>query len=78
MGLFDFMSSRDSSSRVESTVIQDSYNVTRSDSTVYDNLGNVNLTIGKGDPIDWAKVAPLIAVGAVVVGVGAILWRTKR
>jgi hypothetical protein len=74
MGLFDFMSSRDSSSRNETTVIQDSYNATSSTSNVYDNLGNVSLTIGKSDPIDWAKVAPVIAVGAVVVGVGALVF----
>lgn len=78
MGLFDFMSSRDSSSRVETTVTQDSFNTTRSESNVYDNLGNVNLTIGQGEPIDWAKLAPLLAIGAVVVGVGAIVWRGRR
>jgi hypothetical protein len=74
MGIFDAFSTRDNSSRNETTVIQDSYNSTSSTSSVYDNLGNVNLTIGKDDPIDWAKLAPLLAVGAVVVGVGALVF----
>jgi hypothetical protein len=78
MSLFDAFSNRDSSTRVNTTVTQDSYNVTSSESNVYDNLGNVNVSIGAGDPIDWAKLAPLLAIGAVVVGVGAIVWRGKR
>jgi hypothetical protein len=74
MGLFDAFSTRDNSSRNETTVIQDSYNATSSTSNVYDNLGNVSLTIGKSDPVDWAKLAPLMAVGAVVVGMGVLIF----
>lgn len=78
MALFDAFSRRDNSSRNETTVIQDSYNSTRSDTTVYDNLGNVAVTYG-GQPIEWAKVLPVVAIGAVLLMVAAlVLLKSKR
>lgn len=78
MALFDAFSTRDNSSRNETTVIQDSYNSTRSDTTVYDNLGNVAVTYG-GQPIEWAKVLPVVAIGAVLLMVAAlVLLKGKR
>lgn len=78
MALFDAFSRRDNSSRNETTVTQDSYNTTRSDTTVYDNLGNVAVTYG-GQPIEWAKVLPFVAIGAVLLMVAAlVLLKGKR
>lgn len=77
MGLFDAFSKRDSSVKTTTTVTQDSFNVSNTDTRVFDNLGNVNLTLGASTTPDWAKMLPLVAVGAVAVGVG-ILFLKRR
>ena len=73
MALFSAFDKRDNSSRNETTVIQDSYNTTQSETTVYDNLGNVAVTYG-GEPIEWAKVLPVVAIGAVLLMVAALVF----
>jgi len=77
MGLLDVFSSKDSSVKTNTTVTQDSYNVSQNDTRVFDNLGNVNLTLGQSNTPDYAKLLPVVAVGAVAVGVG-ILFLKKR
>ncbi len=45
---------------------------------MYDNLGNVAVTYG-GQPIEWAKVLPVVAIGAVLLMVAAlVLLKGKR
>jgi hypothetical protein len=77
MGILDVFSSKDSSVKTNTTVTQDSYNVSQNDTRVFDNLGNVNLTLGQSTTPDYAKLLPVVAVGAVAVGVG-ILFLKKR
>ena len=77
MGILDVFSSKDSSVKTNTTVTQDSYNVSQNDTRVFDNLGNVNLTLGQSTNPDYAKLLPVVAVGAVAVGVG-ILFLKKR
>lgn len=77
MGLFDAFSTRDSSVKTNTTVTQDSYNVSNSETRVFDNLGNVNLTVGASTTPDWAKLLPVVAVGAVAIGVGFLFLKRR-
>lgn len=78
MGLFDAFSRRDSSVKNTYTQISDSYNATQSDTRVFDNLGNVNLTLNDGANPSWTQMLPLVAVVGVVVGVGALILTRRR
>lgn len=78
MGLFDAFSRRDSSVKNTYTQISDSYNVTQSDTRVFDNLGNVNLTLNDAANPSWTQMLPLVAVVGVVVGVGALILTRRR
>lgn len=79
MGLFgDAFSKRDYSVRNTYTQISDSYNTTQSDTRVFDNLGNVNLTLANDSKPNWAQMLPIVAVGAVVIGVGALVLGRRR
>lgn len=77
MGLFDAFSSRDSSVKTNTTVTQDSFNVSQNDTRVFDNLGNVNLTLGASSTPDWAKLLPVVAVGAVAIGIGVLFLKRR-
>lgn len=77
MSLFDAFSTRDSSVKTNTTVTQDSYNVSQNDTRVFDNLGNVNLTVGASTTPDWAKLLPVVAVGAVAIGVGFLFLKRR-
>jgi hypothetical protein len=78
MGLFDAFSRRDSSVKNTYTQISDSYNATQSDTRVFDNLGNVNLTLNDAANPSWTQMLPLVAVVGVVVGVGALILTRRR
>jgi hypothetical protein len=78
MGLFDAFSRRDSSVKNTYTQISDSYNATQSDTRVFDNLGNVNLTLNDAANPSWTQMLPLLAVVGVVVGVGALILTRRR
>lgn len=78
MGLFDAFSRRDSSVRNTYTQISDSYNATQSDTRVFDNLGNVNLTLNDAATPSWTQMLPLVAVVGVVVGVGVLIMTRRR
>lgn len=77
MGLFDVFSKRDSSVKTNTTVTQDSYNISQNDTRVFDNLGNVNLTLGASTTPDYAKLLPVVAVGAVAIGVGLLFLKRR-
>jgi hypothetical protein len=78
MSLFDAFSTRDSSVKTNTTVTQDSYNVSQSETSVYDNLGNVTLTMGApGNPIDWSKVLPIVAIGAVGLALATLILKRR-
>ena len=78
MGLFDAFSRRDSSVKNTYTQISDSYNATQSDTRVFDNLGNVHLTLNDAANPSWTQMLPLVAVVGVVVGVGALILTRRR
>jgi hypothetical protein len=78
MGLFDAFSRRDSSVKNTYTQISDSYNATQSDTRVFDNLGNVNLTLNDAANPSWTQMLPLVAVVGVVVGVGVLIMTRRR
>lgn len=78
MGLFDAFSRRDSSVKNTYTQISDSYNATQSDTRVFDNLGNVNLTLNDAATPSWTQMLPLVAVVGVVVGVGVLIMTRRR
>ena len=77
MGLLDVFSKRDSSVKTNTTVTQDSYNISQNDTRVFDNLGNVNLTLGASTTPDYAKLLPVVAVGAVAIGVGLLFLKRR-
>lgn len=78
MGLFDAFSRRDSSVKTETTVTQDSFNVSQSETSVYDNLGNVTLNMGApGNPLDWSKVLPVVAIGAVGLAIATMILKRR-
>jgi len=77
MAIFDAFSRRDSSVKTNTTVTQDSYNVSQNDTRVFDNLGNVNLTLGQSTTPDYAKLLPVVAVGAVAIGVGLLFLKRR-
>jgi hypothetical protein len=77
MSLFDAFSTRDSSVKTNTTVTQDSYNISQNDTRVFDNLGNVNLTLGQSTTPDYAKLLPVVAVGAVAIGVGLLFLKRR-
>lgn len=77
MGIFDAFSRRDSSVKTNTTVTQDSFNVSQNDTRVFDNLGNVNLTLGASSTPDWAKLLPVVAVGAVAIGIGVLFLKRR-
>lgn len=78
MGLFDAFSRRDSSVKTETTVTQDSFNVSQSETSVYDNLGNVTLNMGApGNPVDWSKVLPVVAIGAVGLAIATMILKRR-
>jgi hypothetical protein len=79
MGLFgDAFSSRDYSVKNTYTQISDSNNTTQNDTRVFDNLGNVNLTLANDANPSWAKMLPVVAVGVVVLGVGALVMAGRN
>lgn len=78
MGLFDAFSRRDSSVKTETTVTQDSFNVSQSETSVYDNLGNVTLNMGApGNPVDWSRVLPVVAIGAVGLAIATMILKRR-
>lgn len=78
MGLFDAFSRRDSSVKTDTTVTQDSFNVSQSETSVYDNLGNVTLNMGSpGNPVDWSKVLPVVAIGAVGLAIATLILKRR-
>lgn len=78
MSVFDLFSSRDSSVKNTYTQTSDSYNTTKSDTTVFDNVGNTTLTLANDATPSWAQMLPVVAVGAVVLGVGALILTRRR
>lgn len=76
--MFDGFTKRDSSVHNTYTQISDAYNTTQNDTRVFDNLGNVNLTLANDGNPGWAKMLPLVAVGVVVLGVGAMLMSGRN
>lgn len=78
MGIFDAFSRRDSSVKTETTVTQDSFNVSQSETSVYDNLGNVTLNMGApGNPVDWSRVLPVVAIGAVGLAIATMILKRR-